>query len=138
MPGMAHGYAQTPAGTRDVAAMPQVGNPSGGAYSTVADLLRFSQALLGHRLLGPAMTDAVLTGRVAVSRPGGPTVDEYGYGFAVQAVHGVRFVGHNGGTAGYEGQLDVYPTRGYVVVVLTNQDGVLVPAIQESERIATG
>ena len=45
------------------------------------------------------------------------------------------FVGHNGGTPGYSGQLDIYPESDYVVVILTNQDQVLVPAIQRSEAI---
>jgi CubicO group peptidase (beta-lactamase class C family) len=119
---------------RDNADRLQVGNPSRGAYSTVTDLLGFARALMGHRLLSAAMTDTVLAGKVDVHRPGGLPVDRYGYGFADQAINGVRFVGHNGGTPGYEGQLDVYPTRGYTVVILTNRDGVLVPAVQRSEE----
>ncbi len=155
VPGMAHGYlligqdgrpvppgpgqsATAPSGTlRDNSDMIQVGNPSGGAYSTVADLLHFAQALTGHKLLSPAMTDTVLAGKVNTNRPGGPPVDKYGYGFADQKINSVRIVGHNGGTPGYEGQLDIYPDSGYVVIVLTNQDHVLIPAIQRSEDLLT-
>jgi CubicO group peptidase (beta-lactamase class C family) len=128
VPGMAAG--------RPWAAPVQVGNPSGGAYSTVGDLFRFARALTGHRLLGAAMTATLLAGKVDAPRPGGPT-DRYGYGFTEQHVDGVRIVGHNGGTPGYEGQLDIYPDRGWIVVVLTNQDRTLVPAIQRSERLVT-
>ena len=44
------------------------------------------------------------------------------YGFADMRINGVRIVGHDGGTPGYEGQLDIYPDRSYVVVILTNQN----------------
>jgi hypothetical protein len=117
--------------------MLQIGNPSGGAYSTVADILEFAQAVTGHKLLSPALTETVLAGKVDVKRPGGPPEDRYAYGFDDQNVHGVRIVGHNGGTPGFEGQLDIYPGKGYAVIALTNQDGVLVPAMRRSEEILT-
>jgi CubicO group peptidase (beta-lactamase class C family) len=145
---LAHPYALVdptgqpvpPGGTgslRDVGDQVEIGNPSGGAYSTVGDVVRFAGALTGHRLLSPALTDTVLAGKVATPRPGRPD-DRYGYGFDDATVNGVRIVGHNGGSPGYEGQLDCYPTLGYTVAILTNQDGVLVPAIQRSEAILTG
>jgi CubicO group peptidase (beta-lactamase class C family) len=109
--GMAHRYAL--AGTNpalhDNSGTPQIASPSGGANSTVGDLLKFAQALLGHKLLSPAMTGTVLAPRVNAPRPGGPPVDKYTYGFAYQVINGVTFIGHNGGTPGYEGQLDIYP-----------------------------
>ncbi len=139
VPGMAHGYALTGSNPalHDNSSTPQIANPSGGAYSTVGDLLKFAQALLGHTLLSPAMTAAVLIPRVNAPQPGGPPVDQYTYGFAYQAINGVSFVGHNGGTPGYQGQIDIYPRTGYVVVILTNQDQGLVPAIQRSETMLT-
>jgi CubicO group peptidase (beta-lactamase class C family) len=137
VPGMSHGYALEGSTWHDISAMPQIANPSGGAYSTVGDLLKFARALTSHRLLDPAMTATVLTPRINSPQPGGPPVDEYTYGFAYQAINGVRFVGHNGGTPGYAGQLDIYPATGYVVVILTNQDQALVPAIQRSEAMLT-
>jgi CubicO group peptidase (beta-lactamase class C family) len=135
--GMAHGYVVGAAGAapRDVSGQLQVANPSGGASSTVGDLRAFAEALLTHRLLTPAMTTTVLTPRVDAAQPGGPPVDKYTYGFAYQAVGSATFVGHNGGTPGYEGQIDIYPGTGYVVVILTNQDRTLLPAIQRSEAI---
>jgi CubicO group peptidase (beta-lactamase class C family) len=122
---------------RDNGDLPQIGNPSGGAYSTVADMFAFAGALTGHRLLSPELTDIVLTGKVGSTRPGGSPEDTYAYGFIDQKVNGVRIVGHDGGIPGYEAQLDVYPKNGHVVVILANQDGVLVPAIRKSEEILT-
>jgi CubicO group peptidase (beta-lactamase class C family) len=138
VPGMAHGYALAGTTLRDDSATPQIANPSGGAYSTAGDLLNFAQALTAHKLLSSAMTTTVLTPRVNSPQPGGPPVDKYTYGFAYQAINGVTFIGHNGGTPGYEGQLDIYPETGYAVVILTNQDETLVPAIQRSEAMLTG
>jgi Beta-lactamase len=73
---------------------------------------------------------------VATGRPG-PGQDKYAYGFSDQKLNGARIVGHNGGSPGYEAQLDVYPDRGDVVAMLTNQDQVLTPAIQRSQQILT-
>ena len=158
VPGMAHGYTLAsqngrplPAGApgprqnpdlgnaalRDGSGMPQIGNPSGGAYSTVGDLLAFARALLDHKLLRPEMTAALLAPRVNAQQPGGPPIDMYTYGFAYQTINGVTFVGHNGGTPGYEGQIDIYPKTGYAVVILTNQDRALLPAIQRTEAMIT-
>jgi CubicO group peptidase (beta-lactamase class C family) len=153
IPGMARGYmlvgqdgqalppgpgqgATAPSGTLRDNDEVQIGNPSGGASSTVIDLLRFAQALTGHRLLGPALTETVLAGKVDTNRPG-PGEDRYAYGFSDSRINGVRIVGHNGGSPGYEGQLDLYPDRGYVVVMLTNQDRVLPPALRRSQGLLT-
>ena len=79
-----------------------------------------------------------ITGKVPLHRPGGPAQDAYAYGFEDQRVNGVRIVGHNCGTPGYEGQLDICPDTGAVVVILANQDRVLAPAIQRAEAVLTG
>jgi CubicO group peptidase (beta-lactamase class C family) len=138
VPGMAHGYTLTGSSLHDISDMPQIANPSGGAYSTTGDLLNFARALLEHRMLSAAMTRTILAPRVNSPQPGGPPVDKYTYGFSYQRLGDVTFVGHNGGTPGYEGQIDIYPHIGDVVVVLTNQDQTMVPAIQRSETIITG
>jgi CubicO group peptidase (beta-lactamase class C family) len=154
VPGMAHPYAllgpdgqpvgpAAPGSTvasgalRDVGDMPQIGNPSGGAYTTVGDLDHFARALVEHRLLGPAMTTTVLAGKVATNDPARPVGDRYAYGFDDLTVGGVRIVGHNGGSPGYEGQLQIYPDKGYVVAILTNQDGVLAPAAHAAQDLLT-
>jgi CubicO group peptidase (beta-lactamase class C family) len=151
VPRMAHGYMRVgsdgqpvqpgpgaPRGAlRDNSDHVQIGNPSGGSYSTVTDLLAFAEALTTNKLLGSTLTKTVLAGKVDARRPGGPHVDRYAYGFDDARVNGVRIVGHNGGTPGYEGQLDIYPDKGYVAVMLTNQDGALTPAIQFSEATFT-
>ena len=61
VPNRAVGYE--PSGRPDTASLPPRGTSAGGCYSTAGDMLRFANALFGHRLLGPAMTRTVTTGR---------------------------------------------------------------------------
>ncbi len=94
------------------------GGPAGGGYSTVEDLLRFSNALLGHKLLSPEMTERVVEGKVDTDGAN----RTYGYGFRNQVENGQRVVGHAGGFAGINSFLDMYPDLGYTVAVMSNRD----------------
>lgn len=94
------------------------GSSAGGAFSTVEDLHRFSQALLGHKLLNKEYTDLDITGKVST----GFGTDKYAYGMNESTVNGVRIIGHNGGFPGINSFLDMYPDSGYTVAVLSNYD----------------
>ncbi|NUO98555.1 MAG: beta-lactamase family protein, partial [Nonomuraea sp.] len=109
----------TPEGElRDLGDQPDGASPAGGAISTVGDMLKFAQALQGHRLLNAELTESIMRGKVQ-----GPNKDsKYGYGFSDELRNGVRVVGHNGGIPGYWSELDMFPTKGYTIVILTNQD----------------
>src|SRR5690348_14030391 len=112
--------------------MARSAKPARCAISTVDNLLAFAEALRSDRLLGPAMTATVTTGKVPVGDPGRPPTDSYGYGFGDSTVNGVRRIGHNGGSPGYEGQPLIYPDSGQVPVILTNQDRALEPALRRA------
>ncbi len=103
--------------------LPERGASDGGGYSTVHDLLAFSQALLANRLLSPTNTKLLLKGKVQAE-------DEtrwYAYGFQDKTLNGQRVVGHGGSFPGVNSFLDMYVDTGYVVIVLTNRDsGVVV------------
>jgi CubicO group peptidase (beta-lactamase class C family) len=111
--GRAVGY--TVGGAPNTSGLPPRGTSAGGCYSTAPDLLRFTNALLRHRLLSPALTRTVTSSHVAA--PGGG----YGYGFGVRAGPPATFW-HNGGSPGVATELDVNPALGYTVVVLENRD----------------
>jgi CubicO group peptidase (beta-lactamase class C family) len=98
---------------------PIKGGPAGGSYATVYDLLRFAQALQGHRLLSSKWTHVLLEPRVKMGQRGDAF---YAYGFGCHDVGGVRIVGHNGGAPGVGAQLDMYLDLGYTVVILSNYD----------------
>ena len=94
------------------------GGPSGGGFSTVEDLLKFSIALQDHTLLGPEMTETLLTGKVSM----GPGM-AYAYLFGDKIANGHRYVGHNGGAPGISADFRFYPKLGYTLAVLANYDG---------------
>ncbi|MBI3668029.1 MAG: beta-lactamase family protein [Acidobacteria bacterium] len=98
--------------------LPVRGTSAGGGYSTVEDLLRFANALLGHKLLNAQYTQIVTTGKKATP----PGNAQYAYGFEDATTDGVRSIGHGGGAPGMNGDLKIYPDSGYVVAVLSNID----------------
>ncbi|HLK60471.1 MAG TPA: serine hydrolase domain-containing protein, partial [Chthonomonadaceae bacterium] len=95
------------------------GGPAGGGYSTVEDLTRFSEALLGGKLLDKKYVDLLLTGKVEVGREPGV---RYGYGFFTRNENGQRIVGHSGGFPGISSNLEIYLDSGYTVAVMSNYD----------------
>jgi len=110
------------------------GSSSGGGYSTVGDLLRFSLALHEHKLLNEEYTRLLLTGKVDTPRG----KDRYAYGIVEARVNGVRIVGHSGGFPGINGQLDMYPELGYTVAVLSNYDEAAEPVSARLRWLLTG
>lgn len=95
------------------------GSPAGGSFSTVEDLLAFSNALLGHKLMGKEMTDRVLSSK---SPTGGPGGERYAYGFQLDGEGKTLSFGHRGGFDGISADFKVYPELGYTTVVLCNYD----------------
>jgi CubicO group peptidase (beta-lactamase class C family) len=92
------------------------GSSAGGGYSTIEDMLKFGQALFGHKLLNQQYTDIVLSNQM---RPGQPPA---GYGFFSVEVNGTRAIGNNGGGPGTNSTFTVYPELGYTVIVMSNYD----------------
>ena len=103
--------------------LPYRGTSAGGGYSTVGDLMKFADALMGHKLLNPENTELLIKGKVD---SGGGRM--YAYGFEDGRKDGVGAVGHGGGAPGMNGDLRIYPQSGYVVAVLSNLDP---PAAQQ-------
>jgi CubicO group peptidase (beta-lactamase class C family) len=95
------------------------GGPAGGGYSTVGDLLRFGEALRGHRLLSSASTALLLEGKVEMAGRAGSW---YGYGFTVEEQGSGVVVGHGGGAPGIGSKLDIYLDRPLLTAVMTNYD----------------
>lgn len=120
---MAEGYTSmgAPRGEwrNNVDTRPLRGFPAGGGYSTVYDLLKFAEALRGHKLLNATFTDLITTGKVD-PQPGSPR--RYAYGFEDNRTDGIRTVGHNGGAPGMNAELNIYWEAGVVVAVLANID----------------
>ena len=88
--------------------LPWRGTPAGGGYSSVGDLLRFSEALLSGHLLDPKLVQQATTEQF----PG----SHYGYGFVVED----GFFGHSGAAPGINGELRIYRKTHHVVIALSN------------------
>jgi len=80
--------------------LPYRGTSAGGGYTTVGDLLRFASAM-------PSLPD---------------NPRRYAYGFMDEMVAGTRCFGHDGGAPGMNGDLNICPGPGYVIVSLANMD----------------
>ncbi len=98
--------------------LPWRGTAAGGGYSTVGDVARFADALTSHKLLSPASTELLITGKIDLGYG-----IRYAFGFVdFRDKDGNGSVGHGGGAPGMNGDLRIYPKSGYVVVVLANFD----------------
>jgi CubicO group peptidase (beta-lactamase class C family) len=117
---IATGYKDGPNGTRldNIFDLGVIGSPAGMAYSTGEDMAKFQAALVGGKLLRRPSVETLWT--VVTEQPDRPT--EYGYGAEITHYNGVRIVGHGGGWKGITNGFDMYPERGYTVVVLSNYD----------------
>jgi CubicO group peptidase (beta-lactamase class C family) len=118
-------------------------SPSGGLWSTAADLVTFGQMLLGggkrdgYRVLAPATLAAMTrlqTAGIPMSSASGEVASSYGLGFSKAVMHGDNGpsqelrtpsgFGHGGATGTY---LLVEPELDLVIVFLTNRWGIDVP-----------
>lgn len=97
----------------NVDTLPWRGTSAGGGYSTAGDLLKFARALLAHKLIGAELLDEA-------TRPQSKDAP-YGFGFQT-ANRGARSFGHGGGAPGMNGDLQIFPESGQVIVVLANLD----------------
>ncbi len=97
---------------------PRVKNPSGGILTSVVDLLAFAELNLGRR-------SCVLSSD-SVQRMQDPTVSTYEIdtawspGFRILHADGTDIVGHLGGSYGYSARLELIPTIGLGIAVMTN------------------
>lgn len=116
---------------------------AGAMRSTIADLARWHEALLGGRVLKPASL-AIMTapgrladGRLAsATRPptsgqAGPPAD-YGMGIATTRRDGRVGIGHGGSINGFNASVQTFPAARTTLVLLTNTGGgtvALMPAL---------
>jgi CubicO group peptidase (beta-lactamase class C family) len=93
---LAEGYRRNEQGERvnNVDTRPARGSSAGGGYSTVEDLLKFSSALLGNKLLSAVTTRRIVGGGLGVA----------------------------GGAPGINSELEIDPASGYTIVVMGNYD----------------
>lgn len=140
---IAHGYLSQPTGDRvDITTtpyLPYLGSPYHGAFSSAPDLLRFATALHGEKLLNPAHTHLVTSGKHPLSPTDRPApagqLQLYGYGHVETIAGKDRIVGHSGSGPGRSTNIDVFPDAGWVVIVLSNYDTSVRPIVELAQEL---
>ena len=96
-------------------------SPAGGMFSTPKDLYTFSQALFGGKLLRPETLSMMQKRQIEMVQPGFGKMN-YGYGLMIRDYPNNRFsVGHNGGTSGYNAELQQYSVgRDIFTLIITS------------------
>lgn len=114
IPQRAAGYLLGPNGPTNAPYIDMHGPYAAGAiYSTPADLLRWTQALFGGKVLSAASLKQMTT----------PVKNNCAFGLEVTTVKGRKVISHNGGIEGFNAQLNYYPESRTTVVVLANMNG---------------
>lgn len=135
-PRTAQSYIENADGTwrSNIFAVPIVGGPDGGAYTTAADIAQFWQALLAHTLLNAETTARMLAPLVATGSP--PPHDHYGRGVWIEAgAQGIRKYFVEGSDPGVAFRSAVYPAQELTLTLLANTGRTLWPLFREIEAL---
>jgi CubicO group peptidase (beta-lactamase class C family) len=118
-----------------------IGGPADGAYSNIADMLKFTRALRAGRLLSPALVALITSGKVVLSPSDQPlepySIRYYGYGFRNTVVGNELVFGHSGSGAGRATNFDIYPELDWVAVILSNYDTPVAPIVQLERQLVS-
>ncbi len=131
----AHAYIRNKDGTwrTNVLAVPIVGAPDGGAYTTAPDMAAFWKALIGRRLLNAELSAWLLEPHIATSQKSPYT--HYGYGVWIESQgEAVRRYFVEGLDPGVAMRSSVYVDRDLALTMIGNTSGALWPLAREIER----
>lgn len=99
----------------------RVPHGAGGLYSTTGDLLKWTQALFGGKLLRQASLEKMTN----------PVRKGYAFGLAVGEKNGRKRFAHAGGIQGFGSLLAYFPASDVTIVVLSNVEGPAAPELEE-------
>jgi CubicO group peptidase (beta-lactamase class C family) len=100
----------------------------GGIYSSVADLLKWDQALYTDKLISRKMLADAFTAHSSRSDFKG---SGYGYGWYVGNFRDAERIWHYGSTCGFSTRIERFPGRRLSVIVLTNRrDAEIFPIVE--------
>ena len=89
----------------------------GGIYSSVADLMKWDQALYRHKLVSERTLRAAFTPHTLTDKPG----RSYGYGWYLTEHRGLKVIYHSGESIGFRTRLVRIPERYFSVIILANR-----------------
>jgi len=125
---------------RNIYSYPPIGDPAGGAYATVGDLLAFHRALAAGQLLGPELTSAMLTPHeVHTRKPDRTRMIGYGLEFKLAADGRVGSYQKEGVNVGASGLLRHYPDHDLTLAILgVGEDAVWEPVAAFDAAVPIG
>lgn len=116
--------------------LPGGSNPAGGVAPSIRDLMKLARFQLGdgtvpsgERLLTEATLRAMQSPQFAKGPASAPD-EQMGFGWHLSTVDGETLLTHNGGALGFLSALNLVPTRGVAVGILTNSASAA-PLLQE-------
>jgi CubicO group peptidase (beta-lactamase class C family) len=114
-------------------AVPVVGGPDGGAYTTATDMSRFWRALTEQRLLGSETTELMLTPHVETGEDS--PCSHYGYGIWIEKMGAaIRKYFVEGFDPGVAMRSAFYPEHNLVFTMLGNTSRAMWPLFREIEE----
>jgi len=132
----AYAYIKKPDGTwrTNFFAVPIVGAPDGGVYTTAPDMARFWRSLTGKRLLSDETTKLLLDTQIATSLKSPCT--HYGYGVWIDRPEEVtKKIFVEGFDPGVAMRSAVYVDKEMILTVMGNTAHALWPLYKEMEKI---
>ena len=88
---------------------------AGSIYTTASDLLKWERAMAKGKLLKKASWQKAMT----------PVKEAYGYGLAIDSLHGQQRISHGGGIYGYTSNAMWFPAQDYTIILLSNASSAL-------------
>lgn len=83
---------------------------AGAIYSTVGDLYRYNKALQAGKLISPDSMKKAFT----------PVLQQYGYGWSIDSVPGMRVIEHQGAIPGFLTIMAMIPETQTCIILLSN------------------
>jgi CubicO group peptidase (beta-lactamase class C family) len=100
--------------------------PSGGEFSTVDDLLKFSEALRSDLLIRSKSKELLMSAKPGLNSK------HYGYGFWIESSRKFgRVVGHGGVAPGVSANFRMFLDRGYTLITLSNFSEAMLPVARK-------
>ena len=108
------------------------GSPSGSAYSSSNDMLKFANAMNRNELISADSFKTLTTLRTGTLEENG-----YGYLFRLEKASEYPSWGHSGGGPGIQADFRQIPSLGYTIIVLSNYGNAAMPVSEKIQDLLT-
>ena len=120
----------------NIYAVPIIGGPDGGAFTTAPDIVKFWTSLFDYQLLGKALTERFLTPQIMVNGSESVKDKRYGYGVWITMKEDAVWEYYiTGGDPGVKFFSAVYPQQNALITVIRNTDRSFRSLCDEIESI---